>query len=338
MGLGVAGAAWLLLSGLDEPLVNPDTGEATTPRALLETFRWSRKASWALLATAACILTRDLAYIWRIRVLSLGKLSWRSSFNSIMLWECASAVTPTIVGGSAVAIWVLTREGLTVGRSLATVFVTAMMDELFYLIAVPIVGVLIWYNGDTLFPTEGVIAGMGKWAFLAAYSLLLVLSTIIIMGVLVAPSSTRKLLIRITSFSILKRWQTNSARWGDELVLASESLKGAPRSMWIRAMGAIILSWSARFATLNMIALIFYSSVPHVAVFGRQLIMWITLMVSPTPGSTGIAEIALPAFLGELLGMGYIAVLAICWRLATYFPYLLAGALVFPGWLRRTAR
>jgi uncharacterized membrane protein YbhN (UPF0104 family) len=78
--------------------------------------------------------------------------------------------------------------------------------------------------------------------------------------------------------------------------------------------------------------------VPHAAVLARQLVMWVILLISPTPGSTGIAEILLPAFIGDLTGLGYLALVAVIWRGVTYFPYLFAGALVLPGWLGRTAR
>ena len=74
------------------------------------------------------------------------------------------------------------------------------------------------------------------------------------------------------------------------------------------------MAWLARFLTLNMVLLIFYSAVPHAAVLGRQLVMWVILLISPTPGSTGVAEILLPMFLGDLTGLGYLAMVAVIWR------------------------
>ena len=44
-----------------------------------------------------------------------------------------------MVGGSAVASFILHRNGLSWGRSLATVMSTALLDELFFLLAVPAV-------------------------------------------------------------------------------------------------------------------------------------------------------------------------------------------------------
>jgi uncharacterized membrane protein YbhN (UPF0104 family) len=66
--------------------------------------------------------------------------------------------------------------------------------------------------------------------------------------------------------------------------------------------------------------------------------MWLTLLFSPTPGSSGFAELALPAFLGDLTGPAYLAAVAVVWRLFTYAPYLVVGFLVLPGWLVRTGQ
>ncbi len=45
----------------------------------------------------------------------------------------------------------------------------------------------------------------------------------------------------------------------------------------------------------------------HLLIYARQLVMWIVMIISPTPGGTGIAEFAFEGFL------------AVLWRLASYF-------------------
>ena len=64
---------------------------------------------------------RDIGYIIRIRVLSGGELSWLQAFRVIMLWEFTSAITPSAVGGTSVAIIYVHKEGISVGRSSAIV-------------------------------------------------------------------------------------------------------------------------------------------------------------------------------------------------------------------------
>lgn len=338
--LGVGASVWVLWGGLDRLVIDPATGIQTTSRDLLLDFEWTARASWALLAVGCCVMLRDLAYIIRLRILSMGAFRWRQTFDSIMLWELASALTPSVVGGSAVAVLILRREGMPVGRSLATVFVTALMDELFYIFAVP--GVLLWVSlqGGSFFPS---IEGFAAWGgipipalFWSAYGFISSLTTLILIGVVVAPKQTRKAVLWAFSRPPLRKWANRGQTWANDLVTASIAMRGAGYRLWLGAMGATLTSWMARFLTLNMIFLIFMESVPHASVLARQLVMWLVLMISPTPGSSGFAEVALPVFLGDVTGLAYVALVAVIWRLVTYFPYLFVGSVVLPGWVQRT--
>jgi uncharacterized membrane protein YbhN (UPF0104 family) len=40
----------------------------------------------------------------------------------------------------------------------------------------------------------------------------------------------------------------------------------------------------------------------HVLIFGKQIILWVVMLISPTPGSSGTAEAIFPAFFGSHLG------------------------------------
>ena len=82
----------------------------------------------------------------------------------------------------------------------------------------------------------------------------------------------------------------------------------------------------------------FMGNIDQLFVYGRQLIMWVYMLVSPTPGSAGIAEIALAGFFENIvISAQYVALVAIIWRFLTYFPYLFIGAAVLPKWLARTS-
>jgi hypothetical protein len=85
-----------------------------------------------------------------------------------------------------------------------------------------------------------------------------------------------------------------------------------------------------------MVFLIFYDSIPHAALIARQLVLWLVLTISPTPGSSGAAELGLSAVTSDLMGVAYIAVIILIWRIATYFLYLIFGAFVLPRWLLKT--
>jgi uncharacterized membrane protein YbhN (UPF0104 family) len=79
----------------------------------------------------------------------------------------------------------------------------------------------------------------------------------------------------------------------------------------------------------------------HLAVAARQLAMWTVMLLSPTPGATGLAELALPTFMEGVLplalGAGTWAAAVLLWRGLTYHIYLLVGGALMPVWVAQTS-
>ncbi len=338
IAIGVGIAAWMLSSTWNSPV----DASGTTQGDLLRTFRWTPRATLGVVLACCCVILRDFSYIYRLRVLSEGSLSWRACFEGTVLWELASAITPSAAGGSTVAVLIFNRQGMAMGRSLSMVFVASMLDELFYLVAVPLALLAVYLLGGKVFPEVGELAAWGNASipvfFWTAYGIIAGFTTLVWWGIVRNPHKAAALMVRLVSWGPARRWKPRMERWGGELVLAGEAMRGATAGFWWKAFGATALSWTGRFLTLNAVLLVFFATVPHAAVLGRQLIMWLTLLFSPTPGSSGFAELALPAFLGDLTGPAYLAAVAVVWRLFTYAPYLVVGFLVLPGWLVRTGK
>src|SRR5690606_29183353 len=77
-------------------------------------IEWGWENSLWIFVALCMMALRDLAYMYRIRVLTDFKLGLKQSFDVIMLWEFASAITPSVVGGSGVAIYFINKEGINV--------------------------------------------------------------------------------------------------------------------------------------------------------------------------------------------------------------------------------
>lgn len=305
-------------------------------------INWNFNFFFWLIIALMMIMIRDIAYMYRIRVLTDRKISWRNSFDVIMLWEFASAVTPSVVGGTGIALFILNKEGINAGKSTAIAMITALLDELFYILVVPIVILII--GTQFLFPenlTERIIFGMHfpiKEVFLLGYGFMLLLTLLISYGIFVSPKKFKRLLIVIFKIRFFKRWEEKAINIGNDMIQTSNELKIKPSSYWIKAFGATLFSWTARFWMVNCLILAFTSVEDHFLVYGRQLVMWVILLISPTPGGTGIAEFAFSEFLHDFIPIGLAGLLAILWRLTSYYPYLFIGMLVLPRWLKRVYR
>lgn len=313
---------------------------------LLANIQWDMAAAMFLAAALLMVFLRDLGYVYRIRILTDKELSWKQSFEVIMLWEFASAMTPSVVGGSGIAMIIINREGINMGKSTAITFVTAMLDEIFYIAMVPVV--LLVIGSDSLFPEMWAGKSFGtnsvKVLFWVGYSFIVLLTLLITLSIFLFPGLFKRTLQKVTSISFLKRFRKKATQMGDEIILTSKELRGKRFAFWAKSFGATIVSWTARFMTLNFILQIFSPNFfraglfDHVMVYGRQLVMWVIMLISPTPGGSGIAEIALAKFFDYLMPVGLLALVAIIWRLMTYFPYLFIGVIILPRFLRRTSR
>jgi uncharacterized protein (TIRG00374 family) len=62
--------------------------------------------------------------------------------------------------------------------------------------------------------------------------------------------------------------------------------------------------------------------------------MGIIILLSPTPGGSGLAEFMFTDFLGEFISKGLAPTLSILWRMLSYYPYLFIGAIILPRWIR----
>ena len=78
---------------------------------------------------------QNLMLTLRFRHLCQRKLSIAEAFRINVLCEFTSAVTPSAVGGSGLAFVYLNREGISMGRSIFTMFAALLADEAFLAIS-----------------------------------------------------------------------------------------------------------------------------------------------------------------------------------------------------------
>ena len=305
-------------------------------------FTW-KSVFWFLIAWL-CMVCRDLGYMIRIRILSDKDLTWRQAFRVIMFWEFTSAISPSTVGGTAVAVVFLHKEGMTVGRSTAVVLATSFLDELYFVIMLPLILLLV--GKEALFTTS--LQGTGV-SFLnelilfatLGYSIILIWVLLVGYGLFFNPEGIRKLIINFFRLPIIRRWHESAVRAGDDIVGSSHELRKRPLSFWLKAATATFLSWTARYWVVNAILVAFFAINDHFLIFARQLVTWIMMIISPTPGGSGFAELIMGRYISDLipadpLYAGSIALaIAIIWRIISYYPYLIIGALVVPGWIER---
>ncbi len=301
--------------------------------AALQHFNFTPMAALYILAAFGFMALRDIGYMWRIKLLCGEKLTWKKAFRVIMLWEFTSAITPSTIGGTSVAVVFLNKEGISVGRSATMVMLTAFFDEFFFVIALPLVILLVGYA--ELFAFEA--AGSVIWLIITGYGVKLLLTAALAYGLFFKPRGLKWVLIKVFSWKVLRRWKVGAAKAAEDIVISSRELRSFPKVFWLKAFLATSLSWCSRFMVGGVIFMAFFSISDHLLVFARQVTMWVPMIVSPTPGGSGFAEYIFTNFLSDILpitvtSVGSIALIALLWRAITYYPYLIIGAVIIPRW------
>ena len=308
-------------------------------------FGWS-SVFWLFMALLM-VACRDFGYMLRLRILSGKSIAWRNVFDDIMLWEFSSAITPSVVGGSGVAIFILNKEKLSVGKSTAVVMTTAFLDELFYVVMVPLLFMIV--GTDVLFPDNiETVTFLGnelgiQQVFWIGYGFILILISVIAFGILINPKGLKRVLVTIFMMKPLRRWLRGAYETGNDIIVTSKDLRSQPARFWLSSFGTTALSWTARYLTANFIMLAFtsFTFMDNLIILARQLVMWVIMLISPTPGGEGVAQLAFESFLFEYFEgastnpLGLAVVVAIIWRLYTYYPYLFVGAIILPRWIQR---
>jgi glycosyltransferase 2 family protein len=303
----------------------------------LNQIEWDTATTIWLFVAFLFMVSRDFFYVIRIRLLTKNQLGWKAAIYVILLWEFASALTPGVVGGAAVAMFILNRETIPLGRATAIVIITAFMDNLFFVLMIPLVFLFV-HNSD-LFPAdEGATLVLSCW-FWGGFGIIFSVCLMLYLTLFWYPSFASKFLLFIFRFPLIKRWKFIAAEWGKDIEKAAITFKKEKGSFWLAVFASTFMSWISRYLVINAIlnAFLRLGFYDNILVLGKQLILWLFMLVSPTPGGSGVAEYAFGELLASFSSSAILLVImAIIWRLMSYFPYLFIGAILLPSWIKRT--
>ena len=175
--------------------------------------------------------------------------------------------------------------------------------------------------------------------FWIAFSVKVILCAFLFSSLFLFPKMTTRFILRLFRLPFLNRWYTNAEKTSDEIMIASSVFKKEKFIFWVLTFCATAASWISRYLVINCILNAFFNLnlLNNIQILGKQLVLWLLMMISPTPGGSGVAEFAF----GELMAtfstsIILISGLAVLWRLISYFPYLFIGALILPKWLKKS--
>jgi len=308
----------------------------------LKNIQWTRATAFWIFIAILLLIGRHLAYAFRLRTLSDGAFSWKKAIQLIFIWEFSSAVSPTSLGGSAVALVVLSQEKLKTAQVASIVLYTVVLDTAFFIFTLP---VLLWIIGPEMIQPglESIwgASGVAK-TFLFAYCGMLVYGGFFAYGLFINPQTLRRFLRWIARLPFINRWQDSINRTADDLVRAARVMLRANWKYHANAAFATVIAWSFRFLILSSVMLAFSSLISldfwtQLNIYGRLQSMFVLIAFSPTPGGSGFVEYIFTEYLQDYAGSQAL-VSAVVWRFLSYYFYLIAGLFIVPAWIRGVMR
>ncbi len=297
-------------------------------------------AFWIGLAFLLLVL-RHAAYSTRLRILSGKAFSWRKCIEFIFIWEFSSAVTPTSIGGSAVALLVLAQEKISTAKTSTIVLYTAILDTLFFLSTILVL--FLFFGPDIIRPGMEEFNDIGGWGvtFLGAYLLMFTYGSLFFYGMFINPVSIKKLIVSFTMIRFFRKYRHQAIKFGNDMILASKEMKQQNWKFHLGGFLSTATAWSCRFLLLNCLIIAFTDTISldfgtQLRLYSRLETMYLIMLFSPTPGGAGFAELVFYGFIKDYVPFqGVALIIASIWRLFTYYSYLFIGTIVIPNWIRK---
>ena len=295
--------------------------------------------AWLMLGILFYVI-RHLAYAYRLKLLSDHQFTWRESIQLIFIWEFSSAVSPTSLGGSAVAMLFLSQEKIKTAKAVTIVLYSVVLDTLFFVISLPLLFLIL--GARVIRPEMSRLFDMNGYGitFIFVFIVMIMYGFIFYYGIFHRPDQIKKFLNFIAKRKFLRRFKGRITRTGEDIEKSSKQLLHKSWQFHLEAILSTFTAWFFKFALMFCVIYAFISTIPRtlentLLIYGRYETMFAITAASPTPGGAGLAEFLFGGFYSDFVPISLAVVLAFVWRLIAYYTYLFAGVIIVPQWIRK---
>lgn len=300
-------------------------------------IKWTQHTLFWISVAVLFIAIRHFAYMARLYILTEGAFNWRKCFELIFIWEFSSAISPTSIGGSAVAFFMLSQEKLSMAKTAAIVTYTIVLDALFFVISLPIIYLIF---GKAMLGTGVKFIYLPAEIFIiTVYIVIIIYGALFAYGLFRNPKGLKNFFIWVCKIPFLRRFQEKAEELGGEIILASQELKTKSWNYHLGGFMSTVVAWLSRFLILGFLFIAFVPAIQsdfytNSVLFSRIESMFLVMLYSPSPGGAGFTELFFFPFFKEFIPQTVATTIVIIWRLLTYYSYLFIGVIIVPNWIK----
>ena len=246
------------------------------------------------------------------------------------------AITPSQTGGGPAQLFVLYRGGISIATGAAVTVINFMSTLTFFLIA----GSITAFALHDRF-SQGTVRLLARWGLIAFATV-----TVVFVIAMWRPALFKKavqLIVRLIA-KLGARWGDKVSRIGDTVVA---SLNRFHRIVaWVFVKQPLLVVWSFlltvvlyvnKFTIAYFIMLGLGVSGDYLTVIGIQTVLMFVVYFAPSPGASGIAELATGALMAMVLPNHLLGVFTILYRMIMLYVPAAAGGFVLTAELKATA-
>ncbi|MBE3599260.1 MAG: flippase-like domain-containing protein [Limnochordaceae bacterium] len=282
--------------------------------------------TWAIGGLRAWLMTRSLGY----------PIPYSAALRATLVGAMVSGLTPFTGGGGAAEALVLSQAGIPYAKALATVNAAGVLNQ-----SVLLVASLALAFSPVPLPGLPVVRAILRWVLVVyALGLLGVVAALLQLDWLAGP--VERLLGRLER--VMPAWaaRLRAARTRSRHFLLSTAdafrtvVAGRPAVMAVVGAGFLVY-----YLLIFLVAPILANNLGgriHAGVLvAAQFPLFLVGGVLPTPGASGGIEAGMAAIVAPYLPRAAVGIFVSVWRLLTFYPSLMAGAVAAAVSVHRSA-
>lgn len=279
----------------------------------------------ALLAVVPWFTDSLRLFIWG-RFLG-AKVSYPELIRVVIGGELGAAVSPPVIGGSAVKTALMTRLGIPMGTALSLTLLAGIEDSIVFLVLVPI-ALTASSSWDLPFVKNGLsfLNGPLVWAICGAVAsavMILLLVRKVRTGRRNEDTTTADGPEDTTRFRdrLRQGWRDFSLIFG---LIAARGKTRLALTLFIST-----IQWLCRYSVLTALVMSLGLPVQPLVFFSLQVILFAAMNAVPTPGAAGGAEALFSLLYRPFIAAESITVVMVGWRFLTFYLPAILGAVGF---------
>ena len=250
-----------------------------------------------------------------------NRFRYRDTFRIALGAELGAAISPPMIGGTAVKTCMLMQQGLSSGAALSLTVIESVEESLFFLLMVPLAITL--SSSWDLPVIQGLLSGIRHTSprmFLAG-------SGVACTAVLVlARPRFRTLVMR---FRPSARFITMIGSAYHRFILTWRTIMCSGKSVFALTFVLTAAQWICRYAVISLLLMSLGLPAQPVLFMSLQVLVFALMSFIPTPGGAGGAEAVFYLFYRPFLAADSIGAVIMGWRFLTFYFLLLLAAVLF---------